>query len=416
MTTAVDVLRDGHGVCRDFAHLGIALCRALNIPSRYVFGYLPDIERPRPGHADGLLRLDGGLARRPLVHVRSAQRPAPHRPHGHRQGARRRRRGDGDDVRQRRAGLDDRRRRAGGRMWRSRSSSTTAWSSPTTAAHDVVAAREATYVFHNEVTYEYPAPIRALHHQFVVLPRRRHGDQRRITHRVHADVPHRATLRHRYDRFGNPVVEVRAAEVPERFSFGVRAVLHRSRDAADRAAVARRSTRRRPRSRRPIAALRAAAARRPGRTGRRRAPSRPRHRRARALDDDVRARRHRRPHDRRRGVGARTRRVPGHGSRDDRHVPRPGIAGALRVRAPARRGRQPRLGRGPDGCRHAGLRPDARPRDRPALRHRRRRARLPRRRPDCRLVPLRPARPHDRPQARRRSPPCAEASPSHRTV
>lgn len=47
--TAVDVLRDGHGVCRDFTHLGIALCRALNIPSRYVFGYLPDIEVPDPG-------------------------------------------------------------------------------------------------------------------------------------------------------------------------------------------------------------------------------------------------------------------------------------------------------------------------------------------------------------------------------
>lgn len=48
-TTAVDVLRDGHGVCRDFAHLGIALCRALNIPARYVFGYLPDIDVPDPG-------------------------------------------------------------------------------------------------------------------------------------------------------------------------------------------------------------------------------------------------------------------------------------------------------------------------------------------------------------------------------
>src|SRR5918993_2903382 len=95
---------------------------------------------------------------------------------------------------------------------------------------DVATAREATYVFQNEVAYEYPAPISALRHQFVVLPRRRHGDQQRITHRFHADVPHRATVRHRVDRFGNPVVEVRAAEVPDRFSFGVRAVLHRTRD------------------------------------------------------------------------------------------------------------------------------------------------------------------------------------------
>ncbi len=48
-TTATDVLSNGHGVCRDFAHLGIALCRALNIPARYVFGYLPDIDVPDPG-------------------------------------------------------------------------------------------------------------------------------------------------------------------------------------------------------------------------------------------------------------------------------------------------------------------------------------------------------------------------------
>ncbi len=47
--TAVDVLESGHGVCRDFTHLAVALCRALNIPARYVFGYLPDIGVPDPG-------------------------------------------------------------------------------------------------------------------------------------------------------------------------------------------------------------------------------------------------------------------------------------------------------------------------------------------------------------------------------
>jgi transglutaminase-like putative cysteine protease len=95
---------------------------------------------------------------------------------------------------------------------------------------DLTTAREATYVFSNEVAYEYPSPIRTLHHQFVVVPRMRHGDQRRIVHRLHADVPGRASMRRRYDRFGNPVYEVHAPEVPHRFSFGVRAVLHRSRD------------------------------------------------------------------------------------------------------------------------------------------------------------------------------------------
>ena len=37
-TTALDTLRSGMGVCRDFSHLMIALCRALNIPARFVTG------------------------------------------------------------------------------------------------------------------------------------------------------------------------------------------------------------------------------------------------------------------------------------------------------------------------------------------------------------------------------------------
>jgi len=36
------------GVCRDFAHLAIAFCRAMNVPARYAFGYLPDIDVPPP--------------------------------------------------------------------------------------------------------------------------------------------------------------------------------------------------------------------------------------------------------------------------------------------------------------------------------------------------------------------------------
>lgn len=50
MTTAVDVLEQRKGVCRDFAHLAITFCRALNIPARYVFGYLPDLYVAPPDH------------------------------------------------------------------------------------------------------------------------------------------------------------------------------------------------------------------------------------------------------------------------------------------------------------------------------------------------------------------------------
>ena len=45
-TTAADVHASGYGVCRDFTHLAVSFCRALNIPARYVFGYLPEIEVP----------------------------------------------------------------------------------------------------------------------------------------------------------------------------------------------------------------------------------------------------------------------------------------------------------------------------------------------------------------------------------
>ena len=45
-STATDVNTSGFGVCRDFTHLAISLCRSLNIPARYVFGYLPDVDVP----------------------------------------------------------------------------------------------------------------------------------------------------------------------------------------------------------------------------------------------------------------------------------------------------------------------------------------------------------------------------------
>lgn len=45
-TTALDTLQQRRGVCRDFAHLGISLCRALSIPARYFSGYAWDLDPP----------------------------------------------------------------------------------------------------------------------------------------------------------------------------------------------------------------------------------------------------------------------------------------------------------------------------------------------------------------------------------
>ena len=44
--TAYEAYRERVGVCRDFTHLAVTLCRCLNIPARYCAGYLGDIRVP----------------------------------------------------------------------------------------------------------------------------------------------------------------------------------------------------------------------------------------------------------------------------------------------------------------------------------------------------------------------------------
>jgi transglutaminase-like putative cysteine protease len=49
-SSARDVIASGTGVCRDYAHVGIALCRSLDIPARMVVGYLYQL-KPMDMHA-----------------------------------------------------------------------------------------------------------------------------------------------------------------------------------------------------------------------------------------------------------------------------------------------------------------------------------------------------------------------------
>jgi transglutaminase-like putative cysteine protease len=80
LTSAYDTVTQRVGVCRDFAHLGIALCRALNIPARYFTGYAYELDPPdfhacfecyiggewmlfdatRLAHPNGLVRIASG--------------------------------------------------------------------------------------------------------------------------------------------------------------------------------------------------------------------------------------------------------------------------------------------------------------------------------------------------------------------
>jgi transglutaminase-like putative cysteine protease len=50
--SAFDGYTQGVGVCRDFAHLALTLCRCMNIPARYCTGYLGDIGVPVDGEMD----------------------------------------------------------------------------------------------------------------------------------------------------------------------------------------------------------------------------------------------------------------------------------------------------------------------------------------------------------------------------
>jgi transglutaminase-like putative cysteine protease len=46
--TAWEAFNERTGVCRDYTHLAVALCRCMNIPARYCTGYLSDIDIPPP--------------------------------------------------------------------------------------------------------------------------------------------------------------------------------------------------------------------------------------------------------------------------------------------------------------------------------------------------------------------------------
>ena len=49
LLSAHDIVQRRFGVCRDFAHTVVALCRTFNLPARYVSGFVPEIGAPDPG-------------------------------------------------------------------------------------------------------------------------------------------------------------------------------------------------------------------------------------------------------------------------------------------------------------------------------------------------------------------------------
>jgi transglutaminase-like putative cysteine protease len=97
---------------------------------------------------------------------------------------------------------------------------------PIRSRHEPRAAGGITYVLHQCFSYAYDAPIRELNHRLVVIPPRRHGDQRRRRHSVTVSVADARTT-HRRDAAGNTVTRSRVPVVADRVEFVVEAVVER---------------------------------------------------------------------------------------------------------------------------------------------------------------------------------------------
>ena len=83
---------------------------------------------------------------------------------------------------------------------------------------DLAAARRVSYILEQSFRYEYPSPIQDLNHRLVVIPPERFGDQRRLRHRVSAELDD-VRFENRQDRFGNVIVDAFAPSVSSAIEF-----------------------------------------------------------------------------------------------------------------------------------------------------------------------------------------------------
>ncbi|MDQ3895807.1 MAG: hypothetical protein M3326_00925, partial [Actinomycetota bacterium] len=81
-------------------------------------------------------------------------------------------------------------------------------------------------VLHQTLRYDYPSPIGRLHHQLMVVPPPRHGDQERISASVEVRGAHVEVVES-VDRFGNVAIEVRAPSVQRHVEFVVEVTVER---------------------------------------------------------------------------------------------------------------------------------------------------------------------------------------------
>jgi transglutaminase-like putative cysteine protease len=99
----------------------------------------------------------------------------------------------------------------------------------------LLGATRAVYVLHQDVSYEYTRPVTDLRQRLVILPRGRHGDQRRLGHRVRVHNDGETLLNVRVDEFGNTVLHAKASSVKRSIEFQTRVVLRREGSSTARA-------------------------------------------------------------------------------------------------------------------------------------------------------------------------------------
>ena len=87
-------------------------------------------------------------------------------------------------------------------------------------------------MLHQRFRYAYDAPVRELNHRLVVVPPRRHGDQRRRLHSITVSAAGARTT-HRRDVHGNTVTRARVPLVPDLVEFVVEAVIERVGPGSD---------------------------------------------------------------------------------------------------------------------------------------------------------------------------------------
>jgi transglutaminase-like putative cysteine protease len=98
--------------------------------------------------------------------------------------------------------------------------------------HKLEDAARLTYVLHQRFRYTYDAPVRDVKHRLVVVPPRRHGNQRRRAHSITVSAADARTT-HRRDAAGNTVTRFRVPHVPDQLEFVVEAVVEKVGPGSD---------------------------------------------------------------------------------------------------------------------------------------------------------------------------------------